>query len=139
MGNARSFRYACALAAVIGLTGCDRRMWSEDEIVSIAGEAEPYKGGDTERTMRHERQIAQLEARIADLEQDIAGVRALGLENAGNAERIRAAVVGNAKIANQEKLAEMTRRGACGTRTTRLESGVIMNTQIPCTVADLQK
>lgn len=135
MGHSSAFRYASAFAAALAVAGCDRQTWSRDEIADIAADAQD---GGSEPDAATNARIDDLENQIAELERQIAGVRALGLENAGNTDRLREVVNGNADISNQEKLAEMTRRGACGTEVTRLENGGFMNRQIPCTLDDLK-
>lgn len=61
MGHSRNVYYALALTSLVGLTGCERRLWTEEEIIEVAGEAEPFVGGDTERTMRNEDAILKLQ------------------------------------------------------------------------------
>ena len=81
--------------------------------------------------------IAELQREIEILREQIQGVRLLGLENAENAKHLRSTVNTNATISNNEKVAEMTAAGACGTRVVSGD-GWIRNERIPCTLADLK-
>jgi len=47
MGHAGTFHYACALTALVLLTGCDDRprMWSESELQEIVRETRPLPYG----------------------------------------------------------------------------------------------
>lgn len=79
-----------------------------------------------------------LEGRISEIDNGVRGVRALGIENAENADRLRKVVNSNADLHNKEKVEEMTARGACGTELVQLENGIWQNRRIPCTLKDLR-
>lgn len=59
----------------------------------------------------------------------------LGRENDAQSKQIS----DNAKAANENAVADMTRRGACGTELITHPNGAIENRKIPCTLDDLKK
>jgi predicted nucleic acid-binding Zn-ribbon protein len=91
------------------------------------------------RTDRLVAKVYELQGRNAELEENLRGLRALALENSSNIQSIASAVNKNAAIANEKAVAEMTERGACGTRLVQIEGGGVWNRRIPCTEADLRR
>lgn len=131
MGYSRAFRYACALAAAFGLVACNPPARQSD-IDNLQSQLNAQQV-----------RIASLESELSsakiDLREEISGVRKLGLENAQNAESLTNTFNTNVDQTNREKVAEMTRRGACGTRLEPLPNGGgFINRQIECTLDDLK-
>ena len=127
-------RFFCCLG-LVALAGCDSapQMHSRSDIRDIASEA---SAADNAELLSR---IEALELRANETEKALAGVRDLGIENADNANALAELVSKNAKVSNDNAVADMTRRAACGTETVRLASGGIQNRVIPCTVKDLRE
>jgi hypothetical protein len=64
-------RIISAAAAIVLLAGCEQRTWTAKEIRDIAGEAEPYLGGNTQLTMDLQHRIIELERQIEMQERTI--------------------------------------------------------------------
>ena len=128
-----------AILLVIALAGCgDARLVNRGEARELAEDmADGAESRSAQRIANLEARVDTLERELADVRGDVSGVRALGLENAQNADSLRGTVNHNADLRNREKVDEMTRRGACGTEMVRLENGGYHNRRIPCTLDDL--
>lgn len=121
MGYPRAVHYAGALAALV-LGGCD----------PVARQSDI-----DESRQATELRLLNLEARVSDLEAELAEARRISQENDNAIGAIARQVANNADIANDNAVRDMTRRGACGQRLVQVAEGVIRNENIPCTRADL--
>jgi len=63
MVGRRLLKAVLCFSAPILLSSCGQRVWTKEEIIEIAGEAAPYRGGNTQMTL-------DLEARVIALEQE---------------------------------------------------------------------
>lgn len=133
MGYSRALRYACAVAAIAGLTACDKPARQSD-IDDVRYEA-------AQLAIRVER----LEAQNDELEAQLDTVRTVTLSNADRTDGLSKTLNANAQVANENAVKEMTRRGACGTRLVPLYANDgsdrqvgVRNEVIPCTLADLK-
>lgn len=133
-GKGRALFLRASLTTLLALSAsCTEPAVTERRSAEIAEDAA------ADYAARLEDRIAALESRMEDQERDIRGVRALGLENADNAEAIVSVINRNVKIENEAAVRRMTERGACGTRVVRLDNGGFLNERIPCTLADLRQ
>lgn len=133
MGYPRALRYACAFAAIAGLTGCNPSARKTD-IDDVRAEMSALAV-----------RVDDLEAQVSDLEGQLADTRKAGIETAVRAHNLGVTVNSNARIANENALREMTRRGACGTEVVPIYASDgsgrqvgIQNNVIPCTLKDLR-
>jgi hypothetical protein len=117
-----------------GVTGCNEgeKLISRDEAHQIADDVAARHSAELES------RVAELEERLKEAEAGVAGVRALGLENATNAEALQNQVNSNASVANDNALSEMTRRGRCGYTEERDAAGYIIQRPVKCTREDLR-
>ena len=117
------------------VAGCSDapQMMKPSEVEAIADDVSA--DNDAELATR----IAELEQQVTDLQRQIGGVRDLSLSVAESHESLRGTFNNNVDLRNQEKVNEMTRRGACGTEMVRLDNGGFLNRPIPCTMEDLRK
>lgn len=87
---------------------------------------------------------AALLARIEELEERVDAIDAEAKTTAAVTDAVAEQVSANAKIANENALRDMTRRGACGYRTVRPQptpgvvTPVVISEPIPCTAEDLR-
>lgn len=112
------------------LAGCDNlpQARTETEIREIAREEADFAGD----------KVIALEARIAALEESAIRDRAFMVETYNAHESLRKTFNGNVDQTNREKVANMTARGACGTRLVNLPNGGYYNERIECTEKDLR-
>lgn len=128
MGYPRALRYACAVAAIAGLTAC-----GQDDLQS---------------------DVATLNAEVASLRAEVAALRSADDEMKAQIDTVRAVAIAKApsapsatsrKAETQRLLNEMTDRAACGTKaypvydaedpTRRVGRSI---RAVPCTEADLR-
>lgn len=115
-----------ATAAVALLSACS------DDYVTAAQAGDIAEDHAEAHAQAVAARVDDLEVKVADLERQIRGVRALGLENASNADSLRGAVNNNAHLANEKTLAAATKRGQCGSQLIN-HGGWIENRLTPCT------
>jgi len=123
------------LTTLLALTvsACDSAPVSERRAIEIAEDAA------ADQMAALEDRVTDLEIQVAEQHQRINGVRALGLENADNAQRLVDTFNHNVRLENEVAVRRMTERGACGTRLVQSQAGVWVNERIPCTLADLRE
>ncbi len=133
MGNPRALRYACAVAAIAGLTGCNPPA-RQSETAELRN-----------RVSALEARVAALETKNIELQSRADAAHAMAKAGLGDVDSLRETVNSNADIANRNTLAEMTRRGACGTRPEPIYASDgsgrqvgVHNKVIPCTLEDLK-
>ena len=125
--------------ALAFLAGCGegKQFVTRDEAADIADDSVDASG--------LEGRIADLEGRVQELENETGRVRESVELTRDIAASTADQVSHNARVANENALKEMTRRGACGYRTVRPEptpgavTPVIISQPIPCTMDDLAK
>lgn len=134
MGNARALRYACAFAAIAGLSACNPPARQSD-IAELRAE-----------NVKLRREVALLRDDMAEMNGRLEAVKSFASASAKIALDVGDQVNNNARVANENAIKEMTRRGACGTRLVRLWSDEtpprqigIRNEVIPCTEKDLRR
>lgn len=116
-----------AFLLLLALAGCGdaKKMWRESEIQEIAGNA-----ADAEATMRRNQEqalwtrVEAMEARLKAVEEKTGFQEAYAAAISKDLDTVADQVSGNAKVANENALAEMNRRNACYPR--------------KCTMKDLQ-
>lgn len=130
------WKLSLALALTASLSACSegQRAVSRDEATDIADDAVDASG--------LEDRVSALEERLEKSEADVASLRKFALANYASTESLRGTFNHNVDLRNKEKVADMTRRGACGQRMfsppRQNEDGTItLAENIPCTEADL--
>lgn len=134
-------RALVVLAASFCLSGCEDipRARSERAIRDIAADVAAERDGPLIR------EIEDLELRLSTMESENLLLRKRVAGTADLADAVADQVAHNAKVNNDNALKEMTRRGACGTKTVHPEpvpgviTPVVRLENIPCTKADLIK
>ena len=125
----RQLQIAILFMMATTLAACEKKVWSEDEIADIAGDAAGDAIADSEK-------VADLESRVSELERKLGAQQAAISANEALASSVSQQVAFNAKVANDNVLAEATKRGECG-RTTEYGPGQppawIRYVPVPCT------
>lgn len=130
------WRSSLTTIALIALASCDSvpHAWTRADIEAIAiDEADEISA---QRDAVLIRRLEDLEENNRLLNQQLATVRNLSLATSEAHESLVGTFNKNVDQRNSEKIADMTRRGACGTRMVEIAGGW-RNQPIPCTEADL--
>lgn len=128
------------LALLLLLAGCSdqNKLWRESEIHDIAEDAA------VDSTAELASRVAELEDQVERQQKYIDTVSGAATAALNANMSVAKQVDENARVANENALREMNRRGACGYRSVNRynEAGqiiAIVNEKIPCTMNDLQK
>ncbi|URD60486.1 hypothetical protein M8312_11935 [Sphingomonas sp. KRR8] len=132
----QAFANGLVILSFLALAGCDplvRRSEAEDI-------AEDHAEAAQQRALAAANERAdELEQRLRRVEQRLGEAEGQVHEVAAQASTTSQIVNNNAKVANSNAMADMTRRGACGTEMVRLQSGGVIIQNKTCTAADLNR
>ena len=131
MGNAGYLHHACAVAALVFLSGCTqsqpRTLTEFDVRAQIATQTADLR-----------MQIERLKADQASLNKELQDVRVLALGVNDAHESLRKTFNHNVNLENEAKVRAMTARGACGTEQIHYPNGGIVYQNRQCTLKDLR-
>ena len=125
---------AAAIAACLMLSACGnsggKAMWSRDEIADIAG--------DSVDASEASGRLDDVEARLTEIEERLGTQEALTKIVSDDLDSTNKVLSKNARIANENALKDMTRRGACGRHSVQYPSGAISWENKECTLDDMK-
>jgi hypothetical protein len=131
MGYPSALRYACAVAAAFGLSACNPPARQSD-IENLQAQNDKLR-----------RDVRLLQDDLLRLNSQLEAVKTFASASAKYTASLGTQVDNNARVANENALAQMTQRGACGTEavpifdTNNRQVGTSYRNK-PCTRADLK-